>query len=323
MSGQRHLTWHSFHEGFLSVGAPAIHPVLGKPAVELFTDAGAKRIGLRTPLDGPIALPEMDLASIQISQVSIGGQRYLQVETGEPSLHQSFFYLLLEIADAIQLERLEPGVAVLRAIAAWKDLLRTGGRLSLEAQLGLFGELFVLARLARHLGPDAIDAWTGPWRQPHDFRIRSADIEVKATSGQRRRHTIHGLLQLEPSAERALFIISMSVERGGLVGQTLAEAVAGISTLLREDARALQRFHASLLRCGYFADQAAGYPARLSVRGCSWLVPVDASLPRITRAALQAEWPVACSRIGDLAYELDLEGLGFPDGSSTFLSLLP
>jgi ribosomal protein S9 len=323
MTTERHLTWHSFQKAFVSTGAPTRHPIVGEPAVELFTDSGGVRIGLRAALPGPVSLPGTELASVHVAQVAIGGDRYLQIETAESYLHQSFFHLLLEIADAIQLQHLPPVVALETSLAAWKQLLRDNGQLSPEAQVGLFGELWVLSRLLRHHGARAIDAWTGPWRAPHDFRLTAADLEVKATNAQRRRHAIHGLLQLETASDRPLFVVSMSVEHGGLGGQALADMVAAARALLGADAAAVQRLQEGLNRSGYFESTTPMYTERLSIRGHAWLVPVDDSLPRFTREALRREWPDGFNRIGDVTYDLDLEGLGAPDGSISFLSVLP
>jgi hypothetical protein len=55
--------------------------------------------------------------------------------------------------------------------------------LGLEAQRGLFGEIWFLKN---HLIPavgaqDAVGAWKGPYRIPHDFQLPAASVEIKTT----------------------------------------------------------------------------------------------------------------------------------------------
>jgi hypothetical protein len=86
-------------------------------------------------------------------------------------------------------------LALESSLALWRALLQTSALLSEEKQVGLAGELWLLERLLRGLGPRALDAWVGPGGQSHDFRLGDFEFEVKATSGTRRVHMINGLNQ--------------------------------------------------------------------------------------------------------------------------------
>ena len=50
--GDRHLSWERF-ESLIRRGAPAVERVAGEPRVEIFTDPGGARIGVRIFSDDP------------------------------------------------------------------------------------------------------------------------------------------------------------------------------------------------------------------------------------------------------------------------------
>lgn len=76
-----------------------------------------------------------------------------------------------------------PVAAVEGTISDFRELLREEGLEEVPDSLiyGLLGELVVLRSLAAR-SSDAIDAWTGPYEQRHDFRRREHALEVKTSA---------------------------------------------------------------------------------------------------------------------------------------------
>src|SRR5262249_11355959 len=151
-------------------------------------------------------------------------------------------------------------------------------------RLGLTGELWMLNRLLSSMGPEAVDAWTGPQREPHDFRVRDVEFEVKSTRSVERVHLINGLTQLVPSLDRSLWLVSLQFEPAGLhAGQSLPEMLTEIRAALTVNARALQKFNDLLSRAyGQINLHADYYAERLQLRTPAQLVPIDSRCPVIT-----------------------------------------
>ena len=94
-------------------------------------------------------------------------------------------------------------------------------RLREESLIGLIGELLVLrALLVRWPAqtPGVLGSWYGYTRSARDFQIGAVGIEVKTTRGNRSRHYVHGLRQIEPGHtptggfETNLFVTSIGLE---------------------------------------------------------------------------------------------------------------
>lgn len=94
-------------------------------------------------------------------------------------------------------------------------------RLQGESLVGLIGELLVLrALLVRWPAqtPAVLGTWYGHTRSARDFQIGTVGIEVKTTRGNRSRHHMHGLRQVElghaPSGtfETNLYVTSIGLE---------------------------------------------------------------------------------------------------------------
>lgn len=116
------------------------------------------------------------------------------------------------------LKRLEngegPDTAVHGTIQDFRNLLaRTPeGEIPLTKLGGLIGELVILERLTA-MRPEALDGWTGPIGQRHDFRRRSIALEVKTSlRSDSARVTIHGPEQLLPPSDGRLILAHVRLE---------------------------------------------------------------------------------------------------------------
>lgn len=80
---------------------------------------------------------------------------------------------------------------VIRRTMRWHHLLRGGrlGKLSIEEQRGLMGELWFLGHLIDLIGPRAaIETWKGPSGSSKDFELDGCLVEVKARRGASKPH---------------------------------------------------------------------------------------------------------------------------------------
>ena len=191
----RLMSWENFREQFLEPGLAMEVPVAGEPAVTIFAEPNGVAIGLRTSVAFGTNVPKSVVDTIEVDVVD----DTLRVRTWDSELFQPFFAFLLDVSNRIQLDGQPPVTALNSAIASWRRMLAAPNIMSDELQVGLAGELWTLYRLALTTGAGAVEAWTGPDRQAHDFRLQNSELEVKTTTGETRRHIISRLDQLVPS----------------------------------------------------------------------------------------------------------------------------
>lgn len=155
-------------------------------------------------------------------------EHYIDITLLNPRLTRVFTELVEEI-----LKRLESGEgpepAVHGTIQDFRNLLaRTPeGDVPLTKICGLIGELVVLERLTAKL-PEALNGWTGPLGQRHDFRRIDIAIEVKTSvRSDASRVIIHGPEQLEPPSGGRLYLAHVRVE-------PVASGPLSVATLYRK-----------------------------------------------------------------------------------------
>ena len=224
----RHLTVTTL-DALWSNGAPIVIPLKGEPTCQMRLDPPTGLITLVTPYE----TPEPDVArlrNITFNPVVSGDGDFAELTVRVDGNMHGAYSLLATIADGLQLNGLPLGAAVAVGCARHRDLLATRGALTMEKEIGLFGELLLLEFLIETIGPDrAVAAWQGPLSEEHDFTFESMTIEIKTTSSERRRHTIHGLTQLVPARGLPLCLISIQLTRGSPeLGRTLHQLIAGV-----------------------------------------------------------------------------------------------
>jgi hypothetical protein len=102
-------------------------------------------------------------------------------------------------------------------VVAWQLFMAPprGGPLSLDAQTGLFGELYFLRTLLDRDVPasHAVIAWDGPLHGAQDFRIGSGAVEVKSSAAiEGFAAKINSLEQLDDSDGNPLFLLALRFE---------------------------------------------------------------------------------------------------------------
>lgn len=319
MTTSRHQNWRDFSD-LIASGHPAIVVVPGTPQTVLFSDSGASRVGLRIAWSGDP--PSLRLNEIQASVVSVEGERYLEVSTRRSSIYQEFFAFACSLADRVQVDGESPIRALTRSLQSWNSLFSGISTLSVPEQAGLYGELWALRRLADACGwPAAVHSWKGPEAGEHDFSLEQHDIEVKTTTRERRVHTIQSASQLEPSPSRPLYVLSLQVTAGGLAGQTLAGAVEEVRQSVPQHLEtALQE---KLERAHWRSEHDVYYETRFILRTSPVVILVDQRFPRISSEHLALLDVGIRTRVLNVSYDIDLDGLGFEEASPEFLSVFP
>jgi hypothetical protein len=152
---------------------------------------------------------------VKISRYEVAGRNTLFIDV--MCLDRSLDSVFADLAEEV-VHRVAGGASAANSvegtIADFRDLLGGSQRdIPDHTILGLIGELFVLRLLSR-ISANAIDAWTGPFEQRHDFRRRNLAIEVK-TSGRRDSTSvsISSCDQLTEPAGGSLILVHIKLER--------------------------------------------------------------------------------------------------------------
>lgn len=181
---------------------------------------------------------------------------------------------------------------LLARIRAWQDFMRgeQAGILGPEAEVGLFGELEILADLiAAGIPPGlALDAWHGPRDGLQDFVLGPGAIEAKTSAAPAGFPAIiTSLEQLDDSVIRPIFVAAVRIAQGER-GETLPERVARLKHAFASDPIAVVTFGHLLLHAGFSELAATQYTRRFS-RVSVRLIRVSEAFPRITRATAPIE----------------------------------
>ncbi|MFF0135873.1 PD-(D/E)XK motif protein [Streptomyces sp. NPDC005227] len=277
-------------------------------------DAG-RGVALCVELAGTRRPPISPMPAVRIEPILHRGRRMARLTTTETNLVREFHDLLLAVADRVVGDGLSFNRAFDETVHAWSALLGRSRGLSLERRLGLQGELAVLGRLAgKHGWGSALDAWVGPQGEEHDFALSEADLEIKTTASEARRHTVHGIGQLTETVGRPLWFASLRLTRGGEAGRTLREsATAARDAAAAENIACGRRLDTHLASCGYDPEQPDD--ERWTPRD-SPLVMRTTTMPRLSEDDLL----VHDGRITRVTYVVDVTGLPASDEPPVDLS---
>ncbi|MET7299122.1 PD-(D/E)XK motif protein [Embleya sp. NPDC005575] len=114
----------------------------------LSCDAPRDHLDNRIPVAPGTKAPRLGMHGIRAVCVLDGGEQFLQVSIEQTKLLREFHIVCCEIADRVQVEGSAPVPAVQETVLAWRRLLARGRRMSLQEEIGLFGELLTLIGLA-------------------------------------------------------------------------------------------------------------------------------------------------------------------------------
>jgi hypothetical protein len=278
-------------------------PIAGTPACKLDIHPANETITLITAFTPP----EPDVAkwrNIRFRPVDSdeGGLAELAVSVAG-NVHGAYS-LLTSVADQLQLcgEPLAAAVAI--AVAQHRNLFAGNVGLTAEKELGLFGELLILEHLIGEIGSGpAVESWQGPLSEEHDFVFGDIHLEIKTTSGELRRHMMHGFTQLVPLRGVPLSLISIQLTRTSHEGgSTLGELVSRI----RQNAGGYrQAIDARLEALGWDDADVQLYTTFWAKRNEARAFEVDEQFPALTASRLGSAVP-NFNVVSDLSYRVDL-----------------
>jgi hypothetical protein len=222
------------------------------------------------------------------------GRRWEQpaatLECTAPEMVDPFLVLAFDIAQRLSSTSPMTWQAVLDYVDEWQALLTGRGLMTIERQLGLWAELWVISLAA---DPDRlVAAWRGPESAATDFFLDGIGLEVKAS----RQSLVHHVSQRQlesPLGEHEAFLMSvwLGIDPGS--GQSLPnlvdDALARVS-----DASALLR-HVALT--GYSPVDREQYSTRF----------IALETPRCFEAVQVPRVRTADRGVSDLRYVVTLE----------------
>jgi hypothetical protein len=194
--------------------------------------------------------------------------------------------------------------AFIDRVGEWQAFMARRHRpMTLEAQVGLLGELWMLNRLLdSNLGQEALNCWQGPMHAAQDFHVRGGALEVKSTAGGGAfLARINSIEQLDTN-RLPFFLCALRFEEGD-TGQSLVDVVSRLRERLMESGHR-RTFDALLLIVGYLDEHAQHY-GRVLVMKELRAFHVANDMPRLLRSAIPAA-------IRSAAYVLDLDALNMP-----------
>lgn len=295
----RHLSWE-FLSGRINAGAPSVEPIQGEPLCQIHVERGGSRLSLIVSVAPEENETLPTFAAIECRRV--GGE--VLISSSQRDQFQEFYGFLMAVADRVQLGQ-QPLVAAIKdAVEAVRSLFAPSTVLSLEQQLGLWGELSTLRKLARQTSwREALSAWVAHANGPeeHDFSVADVDIEVKTTRGETRRHHISSGSQLRPKQGRKLFLISYQLTSGGAAGLSLPELVQE----LRKEVPTLcqKELEDSLRANGWHDIDSSQYPSRWLLRNAVTVIEAN-ELPVVEVSGSNTD------RVTSISYTIDVSGLG-------------
>ena len=198
----------------------------------------------------------------------------------------------------------------------WQNFMRRHGvqGLTIEAQIGLFGELSFLSdhlidRLPAH---DSVEAWKGPAGGNQDFDIGRRCVEVKSTTVIPPVFiSIANMTQLDDTLVDLLLLCHTSLVLDGRNGESLPELVDRLRVTLHvQDVSALDDFNAKLIEAGYLDSHRELYSdTRYRPRQITFF-RVNEGFPRITAGDVRvgiAECSYSVLFTACAPYELEAE----------------
>jgi hypothetical protein len=221
--------------------------------------------------------------------------RYFDIHCRLPALNTQFDTVIGEVITAVESADHPVGAAA-ATLAAWRRLFATLANarpLTHREKLAMFGELSVLQDLVDGFPDFHATSWTGPEREPHDFELAKASIEVKSVGDDSETITVHGLEQLASTDGKPLYLmIRRVVEEPN--GRTVSELLGEILAECDDPATVRQR----AARVGVY--EAMEDITRFEVTE-SLIGEIGSTFPRITQETLG---PTLADAVSHVSYDL-------------------
>jgi hypothetical protein len=281
-------------------------------------EAGKRYVLVQLPDKDRTAISERVSRGIEVQTVEFRVDRnadsavFIEIACLDSSGYAVLDLIVHELVEAIEAGKGHSrGDLVQGILVKWKRFWSgvQEARLSREQQLGLFGELWFLARwLIPSVGADrAVPMWRGPSGARNDFEGPRLAVEVKTSSRVDGSHQIHGLEQLVDPSQGELLLFSLLVRDEASGTEALPRLVGDLRKTLTAQSQLLMRFESALFAAGYEDAQAREYEKlNLRVRG-QGLYKVSSEFPRLVPDSLRSPIPAGVS---DVVYLIRLDGAG-------------
>jgi len=186
----------------------------------------------------------------------------------------------------------------------WKELfvMAKGSGLTLEKQIGLFGELYLLKRLFLQTGlfAEILFIWTGPETGIRDFEKDNCAIEVKTThTHNHQKIRISSERQLDTTLLQYLFLFHLSIEKRNSNENTLNTIVEEIYSILGQNKLLGNILKRKLISAGYFDHHKPIYQNSSFLIREEAFYKIENSFPRIEEKDLM-------KGVGDVKYSIIL-----------------
>lgn len=277
-------------------------------SISLNKNTGLCEIGIVIPEETTVeelnSLPKwkgMEGKSILIPDKN-GTTKYLTFEQLDGYEQAIFVNVMQDVCDDLESVNRNSCVSTIkRTLQRWsvffqfeKDYV-----LSVNAQQGLYSELWVLEKMINQNGSKALDYWTGYNSEAHDFYIGRDAVEIKSSSAKGpEKVKISNEYQLdETSVIGLLYLLFLNIKKSGVDGETLPDIVDRIMQKL--DLSQKEMFKEKLLRVGYVYSLPELYVHHFRVREESCFMVKD-DFPRITPKNV-------CKGIGAVEYVVSLD----------------
>lgn len=253
---------------------------------------------LLLPIDEAYAFKAVLGESLSLSdRVDPDGRRYMDLCCLSDAYREVFAALVDDIVRRLASGRADAPAQIQQALGEWRRLLRPASEMSPEAARGLFGELVVLEWLARRNPLFALDSWTGPDGDCHDFTTPRGNIEVKTSAKEGLDVDISSLRQLDVMGRQALTLIRLSVAETG-DGCTMGQMVDRLASSGVPRTPLVQKLFEAGFTVGSSRDT-----TRFAVTGSAQSWHVTSDFPALRYGELPPTWRDAITKV---RYTLDL-----------------
>jgi hypothetical protein len=262
---------------------------------ETLTERGSRGLGIR---------------SVRMVPRDTGAEEsFVEISCLDPQGYAALDLVIGELVEAVERSEGVPRVRLVQGVLAKWRRFWSGvpvSALSIEAQIGLFGELYFLSRwLCDALGPtNAVSTWRGPAGARNDFESPGLGIEAKTTKRVDAVHVIHGLDQLIEPTGGILLLFALSVRDEGSATESLPKLVSEVRLKLAGDAHGLDVFDKLLYAAGYDDRQEGEYNALLLRVRSEVLYRVCDGFPRLVPDSITCGVPPGVSNV---TYELRID----------------